>query len=212
MVIGGRYNTLASEIYMQLIGYARLEKASAMNMLLLIPAVLVFLLYRRLMMRSELMLSSQGVREGGTLPIKPGGFLKVAVSAGSLLFFTMMVLQYLCIFITGFLKSKKGVYHFSLEHFNTLLGYNMDSLIRSVWYALLVGLFGTLFGMLLTYYLEQRKIKFGGFYDFMATLPYLLPGTCFGIGYILAFNCHDYGRRCFVPYQRKAQGGCIHAV
>lgn len=188
MVIGGRYNTLASEIYMQLIGYARLEKASAMNMLLLIPAVIVFLLYRRIMRHSELMLSSQGVREGGTLPIKPGGFLRVAVSAGSLLFFTMMVLQYLCIFITGFLKSKKGVYHFSLEHFNTLLGYNMDSLLRSVCYALLVGFFGTIFGMLFTYYLERRKVRFGGFYDFMATLPYLLPGTCFGIGYILAFN------------------------
>lgn len=188
MVIGGRYNTLASEIYMQLIGYARLEKASAMNMLLLIPAVIVFLLYRRIMRHSELMLSSQGVREGGTLPIKPGGFLRVAVSAGSLLFFTMMVLQYLCIFITGFLKSKKGVYHFSLEHFNTLLGYNMDSLLRSVCYALIVGFFGTIFGMLFTYYLERRKVRFGGFYDFMATLPYLLPGTCFGIGYILAFN------------------------
>lgn len=64
----------------------------------------------------------------------------------------------------------------------------MDSLIRSVWYALLVGLFGTLSGMLFTYYPERRKIKFGGFYDFMAILPYLLPGTCFGIGYILAFN------------------------
>ena len=25
-------------------------------------------------------------------------------------------------------------------------------------------------------------------FDCLATLPYMLPGTCFGIGYILAFN------------------------
>ena len=34
---------------MELIGYADLEKASAMNMLLLLPAVAAFLLYRVLM-------------------------------------------------------------------------------------------------------------------------------------------------------------------
>lgn len=189
MVIGGRYNTLASEIYMQLIGYARLEKASAMNMLLFIPAVFIFLLYRRAMKRADAMLISHGGREGNSsLPVKPGGILGVAVSGASILFFTMMILQYACIFISGFLKSRKGVYYFSMEHFNSLLAYNMDSLIRSVWYALIVGVFGTIFGMVFTYYLERRKVKLGGFYDFLATLPYLLPGTCFGIGYILAFN------------------------
>lgn len=189
MVIGGRFNTLATEIYMQLIGYARLEKASAMNMLLLIPAILVFLLYRKLMKRSETLLSSQGTRTGEEpLPVRPGGFLRWAVFGGSLLFFTMMILQYACIFITGFLKSKKGVYYFSLENFNSLFGYNLDSLARSVWYSLIVGCLGTLFGMVLAYYLERRKVRFGGAYDFIATLPYLLPGTCFGIGYILAFN------------------------
>ena len=189
MVIGGRFNTLASEIYMQLIGYARLEKASAMNMLLLIPAVLAFLMYRRLMRHSDTLLSSQGSRAlEGPLPVKPAGVLKASVFGASVLFYTMMILQYGCIFITGFLKSKKGVYSFSLENFNSLLEYNIDSLIRSVWYSLIVGCLGTLFGMILAYYLERRKVRFGGFYDFAATLPYLLPGTCFGIGYILAFN------------------------
>lgn len=189
MVIGGRYSTLASEIYMQLIGYARLEKASAMNMLLFIPAIVIFLLYRRAMKRADAMLSDHGGKEAaGSLPVKPGGLLGLSVKAVSLLFFGMMALQYLCIFISGFLKSKKGVYYFTTEHFNSLLAYNMDSLLRSVWYALLVGVFGTLFGMVFTYYLERRNVRHGGFYDFLATLPYLLPGTCFGIGYILAFN------------------------
>ena len=33
-----------------------------------------------------------------------------------------------------------------------------------------------------------RRIIGRSLFDCLATLPYMLPGTCFGIGYILAFN------------------------
>ena len=65
---------------------------------------------------------------------------------------------------------------------------NMDTFIRSVVYALIVALVGTFIGILLSYYVERRKIRFGNFVDFIVTMPYMLPGSCFGIGYILAFN------------------------
>lgn len=64
----------------------------------------------------------------------------------------------------------------------------MDTFIRSVEYALIVAIVGSMIGILLSYYIERRKIKFGGVLDFIITLPYMLPGSCFGIGYILAFN------------------------
>lgn len=189
MVIGGRYNTLATEIYMQLVGYSRLEKASAMNMLLLIPAVLVFAAYRYLMKKSDSLLTASEMRGGGgVLPAAPEGVPKCIMNLMVYFFYLMMVLQYLCIFFTGFLKSKKGVYYFSLDHFDSLMKYNMDSLWRSVEYSLAVAFFGTAFAMLLSYYMDRRKIRMKGSLDFVATLPYLLPGTCFGIGYILAFN------------------------
>ena len=55
-------------------------------------------------------------------------------------------------------------------------------------YALIVALVGTLFAMLFSYYVYRRRVRFRTFFDCLATLPYMLPGTCFGIGYILAFN------------------------
>ena len=64
----------------------------------------------------------------------------------------------------------------------------MDTFVRSVEYALIVAIVGSVIGMLLSYYIERRKIKLGGVLDFIITLPYMLPGSCFGIGYILAFN------------------------
>lgn len=133
--------------------------------------------------------AADGQKHGaGGLPLLLTGLLGAGIRLLSALFFIMMTLQYLCIFLTGFLKSKKGNYYFSLDHFNGLLTYNMESLMRSVWYSLITAAAGTLFAMLFAYYLERRKVRFRGFYDFIATMPYLLPGTCFGIGYILVFN------------------------
>ena len=188
-VIGGRYNTLASAIYMELIGYADLEKASAMNMLLLLPAVAAFLLYRLLMRKSDRLTAADSQKNGRSgLPLPLTGIVGAAVRLMSAMFFLMMTLQYICIFLTGFLKSKKGVYYFSLDNFNSLLSYNMESLVRSIQYSLIAAVAGTAFAVLFAYYLERRKVRLRGFFDFISTMPYLLPGTCFGIGYILAFN------------------------
>ena len=52
----------------------------------------------------------------------------------------------------------------------------------------MVSLAGTLFAMLFSYYMERRNVPGRSLFDCLVTLPYMLPGTCFGIGYILAFN------------------------
>ncbi|MGM9662446.1 MAG: ABC transporter permease [Oscillospiraceae bacterium] len=188
-IIGGRFSTIASDIYLQLIGYSNLEKASAMNMFLLLPSIGAFFLYRELMRRSDLLTSSSRGRQAA-LELRlsrcgAGGFFAIALS---LVFSVMMVLQYLCIFLTGFLKSRKGVYSFTTEYLRQLLQYDSAMLVRSVVYALIVSLVGTLFAMLFAYYMDRRSVPGRRFFDCLVTIPYMLPGTCFGIGYILAFN------------------------
>ncbi len=187
-IIGGRFATLASEIYIQLIGYSSLERASAMNVILMVPAIAAFFLYRHLLQKSDALTSGRG-KQGNVelrlLRCGVPGLLAIAVSA---LFFVMMVLQYLCIFLTGFLKVKKGVYSFTLSHLEKLLEYDTAMMVRSVVYALIVSLAGTLFAMLFAYYMDRRSVPLRKFFDCIATVPYMIPGTCFGIGYILAFN------------------------
>lgn len=53
IIIGGRFSTIAAEIYLQFTGYSNLEKASALNMVLIIPSLIAFFYYRRMMRRSE---------------------------------------------------------------------------------------------------------------------------------------------------------------
>lgn len=189
VIIGGRFSTIASEIYLQLVGYSDLEKSSAMNMFLLLPAIAAFFLYRHLMGRSDKLSEGSRARQGRLeLSLSRCGAVGIIIIAVSLLFFLMMILQYGCIFLSGFLKSTKGVYSFTLRNWEELWRLDTTTMVRSVVYALIVSLVGTLFAMLFAYYMERRKVPFHSFFDCLATLPYMLPGTCFGIGYILAFN------------------------
>lgn len=189
VIIGGRSVTLAAEVYLQVIGYSNLEKSSAMNMFLLVPSILFFFIYRALMRRFDKLTAGSRSTQGGlSLPLTRCGSVGWLALTGSGLFFVLTLLQYGCVLLSGFLKSKKGVYSFTLDHWNELWSIGASPVVRSVVYALIVAVVGTLFAALFAYYMDRRHVPGRAFFDCIATMPYMLPGTCFGIGYILAFN------------------------
>lgn len=189
IIIGGRFSTLAADIYLQLVGYSDLSVSAAMCMYLLVPGLVAFFLYRHLLRRCDRLANMQ--RAGSTrLDLKLTrcgviGWLALALAA---LFFAAMVLQYTCIFASGFLKSSHGTYSFTLQYWNALWRTDASTMVRSVVYALIIGVVGTLFALLTAYYTNRRNIHGKNAIDAVATLPYMLPGPCFGIMYILAFN------------------------
>lgn len=189
VIIGGRFSTIASEIYLQLVGYSNLEKAAAMNLFLLLPSIAAFFVYRALMRQTDrLAQAGRSRQEALQLPLRRCGAAGVLILAVSLLFFLAMVLQYGCIFLSGFLRSSREGYVFTTQYLKQLFTYDRSTMLRSVGYALIVSLAGTLLAMLFSYYMERRRVPGRHFFDCLVTLPYMIPGTCFGIGYILAFN------------------------
>ncbi|WP_346940206.1 iron ABC transporter permease [uncultured Clostridium sp.] len=189
MTIGGGFNVLATEIYMQIIGYGNLELAAAMNVIILIPALIIFIVYRKLMKKYNILskgTSNKASSSDYTFILK--GIINWGITLICGVFFTMMILQYLTIFISGITKFSYGKMQFTLDHFKYLKLYSMTSFVRSIVYGIIVGIVGTIIGILLSYYTERRKIRGMETLDFIGTLPYIIPGTFFGIGYILAFN------------------------
>ena len=186
IIIGGRYSTLASEIYLQLIGYSDFQKTAVMNILLLFPALFSFYFYRRAMEQSD---KWNGEQKGRTRPDFPANFLiRTVLSILLCLFFLFECLQYLSIFLYGFLRFDQGEVHFTLENMGELFQYNLSTMYLTLALSVLTGFFGSFFSFVLAYIVE-RKLPFGKkTIDFVLSLPYLLPGTCFGLAYILAFN------------------------
>ena len=186
VIIGGRYSTLASEIYLQLIGYSDFQKTAVMNILLLFPALFSFYFYRRAMEQSD---KWNGEQKGRTRPDFPANFLiRTVLSILLCLFFLFECLQYLSIFLYGFLRFDQGEVHFTLENMGELFQYNLSTMYLTLALSVITGFFGSFFSFVLAYIVE-RKLPFGKkTIDFVLSLPYLLPGTCFGLAYILAFN------------------------
>ncbi|WP_242850122.1 ABC transporter permease, partial [Clostridium polynesiense] len=188
MVIGGSFNVLATEVYLNIIAHSNMALASAMSVLILVPALIAFFVYRFYMKKSALALAGNNKVTSSENEFALKGFLKSSLAMITAFYAAVMLLQYLSIFISSFSKYVRGNMSFTLENYIKLKDYSLDSFIRSIVYSLIAGVLGSILGMMISYFNERRSIRGMKTVDFIATLPYILPGTFFGIGYILAFN------------------------
>lgn len=186
IIIGGRYSTLATEIYLQIIGFSDFSKAAAMNILLLLPAFFSFLLYRTSMKKADDRNKEQKGKTGLRLDSKHWMNLPIQF----LLFFFLLfqALQYASIFLYGFLRFNKKQIFFTWENMGSLFQYNLSTMGLSLLLAFAASVVGSFFAFLLVYLMERKMKRGKKLLDFALSLPYLLPGTCFGLAYILAFN------------------------
>jgi len=188
VIIGGGYSVLATEAYLNVIGLYNLPRASAMSILLMIPALVAFILYRRVLGKSQFF--SGRVDSSGYNEMKLAGWINFSLAFISWLFVSFMLLKYITIFWGAFAKTWGVDFSFSLKHIKAVNNNHLGSFMRSLKYSLIAGIVGSVIGLLLSYFLERKKFPGYRVLDFVATLPFMIPGTFFGIGYILAF--HNY--------------------
>lgn len=183
-IIGGNFNTMATEAYMSMIAYGDITRSSVINVVLFIPALFVFIIYRRNM-------NNMGMSDSGEIEedmLSRGGMLYRIMSIVSAVFIFLILLQYASIFLSAFTKKQMGVPYFTMQNFIEARPHISGAFVRSGVYSLISGLCGAALGILMGYYLEIRRLRFMGFIDFVAMMPYIIPGSFFGIGYILAFR------------------------
>lgn len=188
MVIGGAFDVLATEVYLNIIANSNIAMASAMSVLILIPSLIAFFVYRYYMKKSNLLVEGNNKIVSNDNEFNLKGAMKIFLVSITLFYITVMLLQYGSIFISSISKFRKGNFIFTLENYQNLKNYNMSCFIRSIVYSLITGVIGSILGMIIAYFTERRKIRGMKTLDFISTLPYIIPGTFFGIGYILAFN------------------------
>ncbi len=185
-IIGGAYNVLATEAYLNVVAYGNVTKAASMNVLLFLPSLLAYLLYRKYYQNTSIIGDRQLLE--GDLKLQRTGALYHLCLGFTLLFVLALFLQYGSIFVTAFTKMRFGEMFWSFDNVIETLPYISGTFIRSIVYSLICGIFGSLIGFLLSYYLVIRKKRWLSAIDFIGTMPYIIPGTFFGLGYIFAFR------------------------
>ena len=185
-IIGGSFNVLATEAYLSVIAKGNIRRAASISVILFIPAIIVFTLYMTKF--QSVAMSQHGTDSGTGVKIKKEGWLYNTMKFGAIFFLVWILLQYTSIILSAFTDMYKGKMYFTLNHFKESKLYISDTFIRSIVVSLIAGIISSILGLLLQYYAFIRGYKSMKVIDFIATMPYIVPGTFFGIGYILAFN------------------------
>lgn len=184
-IIGGNFNVLASESYFAVISEGNVAKAAAINVVLLLPALIVFIFYQKSI--KNISLSTHGLGSGDE-NIEKKGYLYTIVKLIAIIFILWISIQYTSIFLSSISMMRKGKLIYTLQNIIEARVYLKKTIFRSIYYSLISAFFGSILGLIIAYYLQIRKIKIFKIIDFIATLPYIIPGTFFGLGYLMAFN------------------------
>ncbi|MCT4598594.1 MAG: iron ABC transporter permease [Vallitalea sp.] len=186
LIIGGNFQTLASDIYIQITGMYDMQAASISGIVLLIPCICIFILQRYFVGKRTYFtehISSNDIEYKG---IKPA--VKYVLIIITVIFTTFILLKYAFIIIGAFTKQWGYNYTFTTKHFHAVLQRDLTPFINSVKLAFIVALISSFVGVLLAYILHNKKLMASSLVDFLAVLPAAIPGILFGIGYLVTFK------------------------
>ena len=188
IIIGGKFKMLATETYMTIFSSGDLGKAAAMSVLLIPPAIIAFTFYKKNM--DNINNKSEGSKALGSSNYKfdvPVA-LKYLTGFITISFFGITILKYGTIFLTAISMNASGKLIFTLDHIKKVKVSNLPAVMRSIYFAIVAGVVSSVIGILLSYYTHRRKIWGMKYIEFISALPYIIPGTFFGLGYIVAFK------------------------
>ncbi|MCI5675426.1 MAG: iron ABC transporter permease [Ezakiella sp.] len=184
-IIGGNFNVLALESYFAVIAEGNLSKAAAINILLIIPSLIIFVIYGK---QLNTISTSQGFEYESEIPIKKKGWLYYLILSIAGFFTIALIILYSQIFLSSITKMYKGNIYFTLDNIIETKPYITGTAIRSIIYSLISAITGSIMGLMIGYYLKKRKLKAMKYIEFFSNLPYIIPGTFFGLGYLLFFK------------------------
>jgi iron(III) transport system permease protein len=186
ILVGGRYNVLATEIYAQVVGMNDFPAAAVMSVVLLVPCLVAYLANTYVVGRRSYVTVSAGART--TLRPTPPAmrWALFALSGGIALAIAAI---YALIPLGSVVRLWGSDWSLSLTH------YGFRSTVEGAWpiwnsvkLAVISGVLGTILALLTAYVVERRRAPAARTIAALSLLPAALPGTVIGVGYILAFN------------------------
>lgn len=186
LLAGSAFPVLSVQAYLQITGMFNLRAGAALAVLLLIPSVAAFLIYRAII----------GGRRYVTVTGKPGRSSLKATSPGAtwLLFgvtlaVAALVVMFYAVIVVGALARTWGVDNRpSLDALRYVLNVGMDTIKDTLTIAVVSTPVSGLLGMIIAFLVVRKRFPGRGALELTSLLNFALPGTVVGIGYILAFN------------------------
>ena len=186
LIIGGSFQTLASDLYIQITGVYDMKSASVSGIVLLIPCLIVFIIHKYYRSKKVYFSEENLSRniEYTTISSRTRYFL-ITISG---IFLFIVFIKYFFIIVGAFTEQWGYNYNLTFKHFESLFSRQYKPFINSIKLAVVSALAGSFLGILSAYLLKTKKLFMSKFADFAATLPAAVPGILFGIGYLVTFK------------------------
>ncbi len=185
MIVGKGFSVLAVEAYSQIMYTYDLALGTALCTALLVPALFGFIAYHYLLGRRSYV-TVTGAARGPIIHTMPW-FIKWLV----FLFLCLIVFwnfSQLAVYFAGaFTKLFPRDLTFTLDHFQEWFR-TTKQLQNSLSTSMAAALAGGVLAAVLAYLVTKQDFPGRKLMDYIGTLPWGIPGTVKGVGYILAFN------------------------
>lgn len=187
LVLGGNFTVLSTRAFIAINGEFNVGAASAYSVILLVPALLVFLVQRYWVGKTNVT----------TVTGKPTGRVNLITSAAGripLLTFVglvgaLIVLIYTTVVVGGFVQYLGVNNAFTWSNYAYVLqGLGSDAIITTTVLAVIATPIAALVGMMLSWLVVRKLTRGSGALDFLGMLGLAVPGTVLGIGYAVAYN------------------------
>ena len=192
IIIGGRYKVLATEAYLQMLSSSSLGKPAAISMLMISPAIAAFYFYRKNISKAGNSSDGSKLSSSEDYVYELPGYIKNVLLAVVVIFFAIMILKYSNIFLSTVSNTATGKIRFTSKYIMDLPKGKIESFWRSIIYSATAGAIASFVGVLLSYYTHRRGLRGMKIVEFAASLPYIIPGTFFGLGYVAAFSSQPF--------------------
>ncbi|GHV87231.1 iron(III) ABC transporter permease [Spirochaetia bacterium] len=187
MLIGGRYNVLAVELYTQLTGWTNAGTSAVLGIILLIPAFILFVLQRIALNKNGLRLATIGSR-GSSLDMPlPSMPVRVLLFLFCGLIAFVVAAQFFAVLAGAFSRIWGVDPGFTIEHLKAAFNYKSE-LLNTLIFALLAAAGTAAFAALLSFFVLRTDLPFRKTVDSVVMVPAAIPGSLIGLAFVLAFN------------------------
>ncbi len=186
LLLGGDFPVMSSQIYLAIIGMYDVPQGAALSIILLVPAVLMFVAHKHLSARTAFAtVGAKASSRHRMIRHRPAQIAALVFVGGITL---LIFLQYATVF-AGATTQLFGInYTLTIKHFSDVLTKSRHVLVDTLMLGVIASAVAVVVGLLLAYFVARTRMPGRNALDFLANLPLAIPGTVIGLSFALAFN------------------------
>jgi len=187
LVLGGNYEVLAGRVYVSITGMFDTTAGAVFSVILLVPAITVFVVQRYWISRASVV--SVTGKPTGTPQLITHPLVRWPLFALVMAIVALILIIYLTIFMGAFVKIVGVDNTFTMDNFiGVITGYGSKAMTDTTLLSTIATPAAGLIGIVMAFLIARKKFPGRGLLDFATMLGIAVPGTVFGIGYLLVFN------------------------